>query len=324
LTKSIELLKVTKQYPAITALKDCTFTVEKGQVHGFLGPNGAGKSTTMKIITGITRPTSGTVLINGEDVTIENRKKFNVGYLPELPPLYTHMKVEEYLKFVAHLWQLPKKILQHNVDHVLKKCSIADVKSRIIGNLSKGYKQRVGLAQALIHDPEIIILDEPMVGLDPKAIIEIRDLVADLGKDHTVLISTHQLHEVALICSHISIINNGSIVASGKLDEIKTGFTTKQTIRASLTNWNKEIEASISEQFKMEQITTKYENGVHTVIFQSAANGDIRQELSQAIIGKYRLGLLQFEEEKAELEHIFQKFTVNQNNHGVNTNVITN
>lgn len=211
----IEVTNLTKKYGNHVAVDNLSFTVEKGQIYGFLGPNGAGKSTTMNIITGYLAATSGTVIINGKDIQREPEEaKKCVGYLPELPPLYMDMTVEEYLKFVAELKKVPKSERASQVSEVMEMTQITDKKDRLIKNLSKGYRQRVGFAQALVGFPEVIILDEPTVGLDPKQIIEIRDLIRKLGKDHTIILSSHILSEVSAVCDHIMIISHGKLVAS--------------------------------------------------------------------------------------------------------------
>lgn len=211
----IEVTNLVKRYGDHTAVDNLSFTVEDGQVYGFLGPNGAGKSTTMNIMTGYLAATEGQVLINGHDIMEEPAEaKRCIGYLPEQPPLYQDMTVYEYLKFVAELKKLPKKEINNQITAVMETVKISDMANRLIKNLSKGYKQRVGLAQAILGDPEIIILDEPTVGLDPKQIIEIRDLIKSLGKKHTVILSSHILSEVSAVCDHIMIIAHGKLVAS--------------------------------------------------------------------------------------------------------------
>lgn len=211
----IEVTNLIKKYGSNVAVDNLSFTVEKGQIYGFLGPNGAGKSTTMNIITGYLAATSGTVKINGKDIQKEPEEaKRCVGYLPELPPLYMDMTVEEYLKFVAELKKVPKSERASQVSEVMEMTQVTDKKERLIKNLSKGYRQRVGFAQALIGFPEVIILDEPTVGLDPKQIIEIRELIKKLGKEHTVILSSHILSEVSAVCDHIMIISHGKLVVS--------------------------------------------------------------------------------------------------------------
>ena len=212
----IEVKDLVKRYSKNTAVDHLNFHVQKGQIYGFLGPNGAGKSTTMNMMTGYLDPTEGQILINGYDVAeepMEARKC--IGYLPEIPPLYPDMTVLEYLRFAAELKQVPKNERSTEIERVMDETRIKDMENRLIRHLSKGYKQRVGLAQALLGDPEVLILDEPMVGLDPKQIIEIRELIRGLGKKHTVILSSHILSEISSICDHVLIISNGKLVASG-------------------------------------------------------------------------------------------------------------
>lgn len=211
----IEVKDLVKRYSKNTAVDHLNFHVQKGQIYGFLGPNGAGKSTTMNMMTGYLAPTEGQILINGYDVAeepMEARKC--IGYLPEIPPLYPDMTVLEYLRFATELKQVPKNERSTEIERVMDETRIKDMENRLIRHLSKGYKQRVGLAQALLGDPEVLILDEPMVGLDPKQIIEIRELIRGLGQKHTVILSSHILSEISSICDHVLIISNGKLVAS--------------------------------------------------------------------------------------------------------------
>jgi ABC-2 type transport system ATP-binding protein len=219
--KLIEVSNLTKKYGKHEAVKDLSFHVEKGQIYGFLGPNGAGKSTTMNVITGYLCATEGTVTVNGYDTFKEPEKaKAQIGYLPELPPLYPDMTVTEYLKFVAKLKKIAKSERKTMIDEAMELTGITDVSSRLIKNLSKGYKQRVGLAQAILGYPEVIILDEPTVGLDPKQIIEIRDLIKKLGEKHTVILSSHILSEVSAVCDQIMIMSHGQLVANDTPDNL--------------------------------------------------------------------------------------------------------
>lgn len=210
----IEVLNLTKSYGQIKAVRNLNFTVEKGEILGFLGPNGAGKSTTMNMITGYLPSTSGTVKVSGYDVSVEPHEvKKRIGYLPEQPPLYTDLTVKEYLSFVSDLKKVDRNKKKSQVSDIMELVKISDVSNRLIKNLSKGYKQRVGLAQALIGNPEVLILDEPTVGLDPTQIIEVRKLIKALGKDHTIILSSHIMQEISAVCERVIIINKGQIVA---------------------------------------------------------------------------------------------------------------
>ncbi len=223
----IEVKNLTKNYGAIPAVKDISFTVETGKIYGFLGPNGAGKSTTMNMITGCLAPTAGDVTINGLDIYEDaTEAKRLIGYLPEIPPLYTDMTPFEYLEFVGRAKGIKKAELYDEIERVMEKTKILDVAQRLIRNLSKGYRQRVGIAQAILGDPEYIILDEPTVGLDPLQIIEIRELIASLAEGHAVILSSHILQEISAVCDHVIMISQGKVVASGTMDSlVKDGET---------------------------------------------------------------------------------------------------
>lgn len=211
----IEVSDLTKRYGKNVAVDHLSFRVKRGQIYGFLGPNGAGKTTTMNMLTGYLAPAEGKVVINGHDISeepVEARRC--IGYLPEIPPLYLDMTPSEYLQFAAELKGVPRKDRKEETERVMERTQIQDMQDRLIRHLSKGYRQRVGLAQALLGDPEVLILDEPMVGLDPKQIIEIRELIRSLGKKHTVILSSHILSEVASVCDHVMIISHGKLAAS--------------------------------------------------------------------------------------------------------------
>ncbi len=217
----IEVRGLTKKYGTFTAVDDISFTVEKGQILGFLGPNGAGKTTTMRILTGYLPPTSGTALVAGYDVqeqSMEVRRR--IGYLPESPPLYNDMTVREYVDFCAALKGVPRNKRAEAVSATLEQCGLEDRVNQLIGTLSKGYRQRTGLAQALVHDPEVLILDEPTIGLDPAQIIEIRELIKGLAGNHTVILSTHILPEVSVTCQAVAIIHQGKLCAADSLENL--------------------------------------------------------------------------------------------------------
>ncbi len=222
----IEIKNLVKKYGNHVAVNDISFTVEPGRIYGFLGPNGAGKSTTMNMITGYIGNTSGSIIVNGHDVFAEPEEaKKCIGYLPEIPPLYMEMTVMEYLCFVAELKKIQKSERLKQIDEAIQLTKLEDVKERMIKNLSKGYKQRVGLAQAILGFPEIIILDEPTVGLDPVQIIEIRDLIKELGKKHTVILSSHILSEIQAVCDYVFIISKGKLVASDTTANLLANMT---------------------------------------------------------------------------------------------------
>ena len=231
----IEVKNLVKKYGDHLAVDHLSFHVEKGQIYGFLGPNGAGKSTTMNIMTGYIASTDGEVIINGHNILEEPEEaKKCIGYLPEQPPLYFDMTVKEYLKFAAELKKVPRDRRENQIKDVMKMVGITNMQERLIKNLSKGYRQRVGLAQAILGYPEIIILDEPTVGLDPKQIIEIRELIRKLAKNHTIILSSHILSEVSEVCDYILIINNGKLVASDTTDNLEKMTMGSNTLELSV------------------------------------------------------------------------------------------
>ena len=245
----IEISHLTKKYGTHVAVDDLNLTIEPGRIYGFLGPNGAGKSTTMNMLTGYLGATEGTIKINGFDILAqpEDAKKC-IGYLPELPPLYMDMTVEEYLLFAAELKKIPKEKRKLYVEDAMATTKITDMRGRLIKNLSKGYRQRVGLAQAVLGYPEVIILDEPTVGLDPKQIIEIRDLIQSLGKKHTVILSSHILSEVRAVCDYIFIISHGKLVASEETEELVERMSGGQVIELKLKAEEEKIKKFLQMQ----------------------------------------------------------------------------
>jgi ABC-2 type transport system ATP-binding protein len=299
----IELINVSKTYPGIMALKEISIQVKKGSIHGLLGPNGAGKTTAMNIMAGLTTPSSGEVIINGK----------GLGLLPENPPLYPNMKVGEFLTFVAEINGVNRLVLRDKVKEIISKCGLSTVEARLLGNLSKGFKQRVGIASTLVFAPEIIILDEPTVGLDPFSIMEIRELILTLKKDHTILLSTHQLHEANLVCTDITIISKGTVLQSGSISEIQKAFRPRQVVKALVRDWkimtpNKILE-EVREFFPCENIEIEPKNGNATELrFLSTTDQDFRPDISNYLLKK-NVGLLKFEEENMELEEIFIRST---------------
>jgi ABC-2 type transport system ATP-binding protein len=289
---AIEIQNLSKSYPGRTALDAVTFSVKKGSVHGFLGPNGAGKSTTMKILSGLITQSSGTFKINGR-----------VGFLPEHPPVYGNMSVKDYLEFVKKITTVS---IGKDLNEVLKKTGLAHVQDRLIGNLSKGYQQRVGIAQALVGDADIIILDEPTVGLDPVAIAEIRELILELKKDHTILFSSHQLYDVELLCSDITLINQGSIMVTGELNEILSGFKTHMTLVAKVSHFSDEIKKALIQKFNLLSIDANKISTHWNLTLKTKGKEDARAEIARELT-KAEIGLLEFYEEKAEIEDLFKR-----------------
>lgn len=244
----IEVKNLTKAYGNFVAVKGISFKAERGQILGFLGPNGAGKTTTMRIITGFMPATSGTVIIDGLDIftnSLEARRR--IGYLPENPPLYSDMRVDGYLRFVAKLRGVKRSEVEAAVDHVIKVCGLTEMAHRICGQLSKGYRQRVGVAQALIHDPPVLVLDEPTIGLDPRQIHEIRELIRGLSGDRTIVLSTHILPEVSQICDKVVIINDGRVVLEEKIAEIPAGTSLEEVFLHAIAREG-HVEGASSEE----------------------------------------------------------------------------
>ncbi len=315
----IEVKNLTKMYGEKLAVNDISFTVEKGEILGFLGPNGAGKSTTMNMLTGYISSTSGQILINGKDI-FENPKeaKANIGYLPEIPPLYLDMTVDAYLNFMFDLkkCKLPRRA---HLDDVCNLCKISDVRKRVIKNLSKGYKQRVGLAQALINNPPVLILDEPTVGLDPNQIIEIRTLIKKLGKKHTVILSSHILPEIQAVCDRIIIINKGTVAADGTADEIAKNITNehKMTLRIegeTHTASDKEkIAAAIRsiEGVKYVRADMEREKGIYDYDIETDGKTDVRRELNK-MCSENGWNIMMLQLSDLTLEDIFLKITMGE------------
>ncbi|MCD7783784.1 MAG: ABC transporter ATP-binding protein [Firmicutes bacterium] len=307
----IEVSHLTKKYGENLAVDDISFTVEPGKIYGFLGPNGAGKSTTMNIITGCLAPTSGEVTVNGYSIVEEPiEAKSYIGYLPELPPLYTDMTPYEYLRFVAECKGVKRSEIEEELDYVMEETAIYDVKDRLIRNLSKGYRQRVGIAQAMIGDPEVIILDEPTVGLDPQQIIEIRDLIKSLGEENrTVILSSHILTEVASVCDRILVISHGKIVANDTMENISSSMKS-ETIMDITVKASSETVALVLG--KIPEITsyeiTETDGTVSKVKLRYPTDADLRETVFFAFSDE-RCAIMESTVEEESLEEIFLKLT---------------
>lgn len=307
----IEVKNLTKRYGDHLALDDISFTVGDGEIVGFLGPNGAGKSTTMNIITGYLSSTEGAVLVDGVDVLedpIAAKKK--IGYLPEIPPLYLDMTVEEYLNFACDLKQIPAGKKEETIDQVSKLARVADVKGRLIKNLSKGYKQRVGLAQALVGNPEVLILDEPTVGLDPKQIIEVRDLIKNLSKKHTILLSSHILQEVQAVCDKLVIINHGRIVAIDTPDALSKNMLQISKLELRVKGPRNEIINGIKnlEGVKQAEIMRIREEGTVDISVEAEEDADVREAIFAFCSGN-GYPILMMKNDEINLEDIFLQVT---------------
>ncbi len=308
----IKINGLTKKYGSKLAVNNISFEIKKGEIVGFLGPNGAGKSTTMNMITGYISATGGTAQIAGFDVLddpIEARR--HIGYLPELPPLYMEMTVREYLGFVYDLKKVKGKGRKAHIDEVCELVDIGHVSNRIIGNLSKGYKQRVGLAQALIGDPDVLILDEPTVGLDPNQITEIRNMIRSLGKQRTIILSTHILQEVKAVCERVVVINNGVIVADGSTDELTHAVRQENRFIARISGIRDQVIATVKAVPGVADVTCgkAAEEGAFEYIIIPETDADIRKDLFFAL-AENNMPLLGITEDTVSLEDVFAALTV--------------
>ena len=307
----IEIRNLTKKYGNHIAVDDISLDIKPGKVYGFLGPNGAGKSTTMNIITGYLAPTSGEVKIDGHDIYKEPEEaKACIGYLPEIPPLYVDMKVEEYLEFVAELKKVSKDDIKKEVERVINLTQINDVSSRIINNLSKGYRQRVGMAQAIIGSPKIIILDEPTVGLDPNQIKEVRDLIKSLAGDHTVILSSHILSEISETCSHVFIINKGKIIANNSIETLSNYFNSKQVLEIIAKGDLNKCKEVIEKIEDIESVTVENgsEEGTVNITVTAHYSKDVREDVSLALSSE-KISIFEMKEDTKSLEDVFLQLT---------------
>lgn len=307
----IEVKNLVKRYGDHYAVNHLSFTVEDGQIFGFLGPNGAGKSTTMNIMTGYLAATEGQVLVEGHDILEEpEAARACIGYLPEIPPLYPDMTVEEYLRFCAELKKIPKEQRTDQLTKVLALTHLEDMSARLIRNLSKGYRQRVGLAQAILGFPKIIILDEPTVGLDPKQIIEIRTLIKNLGRNHTVILSSHILPEVQAVCERILVINNGRIVADGATDTLAHDLSPDHRLILRAEGPEKEMVHALQN---VPGVVDAYslgekEKGVFEVSVESTPDNDIRRDVF-ALMARKGWPMLALKNTDLTLEDLFLQLT---------------
>lgn len=307
----IEVRNLVKKYGSHMAVNHLNFTIEKGKIYGFLGPNGAGKSTTMNMITGYIASTEGEILIDGHNILEEPEEaKKKIGYLPEIPPLYVDMTVSEYLKFVAELKSIPKEKRSGNINEVMSTTKLQSVKDRLIKNLSKGYRQRVGLAQALLGYPEIIILDEPTVGLDPKQIIEIRDLIKSLGNKHTVILSSHILSEVSAVCDHVLIIDKGKLVASDTPENLSKVMAGANSLELTVKGKEEIIRRALDMVENIEELVYHKSMIKDACDFtvKIAGNQDMRENIFFAL-AEVKCPILKMQSSNMSLEEVFLKLT---------------
>lgn len=303
----IEVKNVTKKYGNFLAVDNISFTVKDGEVVGFLGPNGAGKSTTMNMITGFIEPTEGTIIVNGYDVLKKPiSAKKQIGYMPEGVPLYSDLTVKEFVNYMAELKRVPRKEKKEKVEKALEQTGIKDVEKKLIRNLSRGYKQRVSLAGALIGDPEVIILDEPTVGLDPKQITEIRKLIKDLGKEHTVILSSHILSEVSQICERVIIINKGRIIAIDTPENLEKKTQEKNVLLLTVedkNNYMKNLQKDLPEMLECKLIKNN-DDGTMQYMIKSDADIDLRKNLFD-ILPKNNVTIFELKKAEKSLEDAF-------------------
>ena len=306
----IQVENLVKRYGDHLAVDHLSFTIEEGKIYGFLGPNGAGKSTTMNIMTGYLGATEGTVKVNGHDILKEpEMAKKSIGYLPELPPLYMEMTVLEYLEFAAELKKIPKNERKGQIDGVIRLAKLKEVENRLIQNLSKGYRQRVGLAQAILGFPDIIILDEPTVGLDPKQIIEIRELIKKLSEHHTVILSSHILAEIREVCDYILIISDGKLVASDTPENLEERIGSSGYIELQSAAPKEEIKGVLDSLSEIASAEYKQESdSLTTVRLKTKDQKDIREKLFMAFARK-EIPLVTLTIAKTTLEDVFLKLT---------------
>lgn len=309
----VEVQHVTKRYGSLTAVDDISFSVERGEILGFLGPNGAGKTTTMRILTGFLPATEGRARVAGFDVFERPMEaKRRTGYLPETPPLYPEMTVVEYLRFVARINGMPSGDRRTQVGLAMERTNISDMADRYCGKLSKGYRQRVGLAQAILHNPDVLILDEPTAGLDPRQIIETRRLITELAGDHTVILSTHILPEVSQTCQRVVIINRGRVVAVDTPDNLTARLQGSQTLYLQIDTQGADALATLEGVDGVAGVTRADTQGnVSGYAIESNQGDDVRRELSRAVVTN-GWGLLELRPRQMSLEDIFLQLTTDE------------
>ena len=304
----IEVENLGKTYVDVPVVQDLSFFVPEGQVLGFLGPNGAGKTTVMRMLTAFLPPTAGRVVVAGVDLDADPvGLRRNVGYLPENVPLYPELRTEEYLRFRADVEGVPRAEVRSRVDEVLDRCLIGDVRRQVIGTLSKGYRQRVGLAGALIHKPPVLILDEPTVGLDPNQIIKVRELITELGRDHTVLLSTHILPEVEQVCERVFIIDRGRVIADGTPDALRSRLVGNPTVAVAF----KDAVGSVESLMGVPGVVAVDERDGGRFIVEHAADADPRGALFELAVEK-GWTLLELAPQRATLEDVFVRLTTRE------------
>jgi gliding motility-associated transport system ATP-binding protein len=307
----IEVEQLTKYHGFLPAISDLSFTIGRGEVVGFLGPNGAGKTTTLKILTCYLPPTSGQARVNGLDVSRDSLKvREQVGYLPENVPLYTEMTVEGFLSFAAQAKGILTRQIKTSIDKVLDDCGLEKVRGRIIGHLSKGFKQRVGLAQALLNNPPVLILDEPTIGLDPSQVVEIRQMIRSLGQERTIILSTHILPEVSQICQKVIIINRGRIVAIDTVPNLTAQLQTSRRIHLTIQGPQEEVLKALADRPGVLKVEAQ-DDGQGRFVAEMDKDQDIRADLARSIIEK-GWGLLEMRSQELSLEEVFVQLVTDE------------
>lgn len=314
----IEVKNVTKKYGNFTAVDNISFNIEEGEIVGLLGPNGAGKSTTMNMITGFIEPTEGEIIIDGNDILKKPKKaKKQIGYMPEGVPLYNDLTVKEFVNYMADLKMVPRKEKKENIQKVLEQTNLVEVKNKLIRNLSRGYKQRVSMAGALVGNPKILILDEPTVGLDPKQITEIRALIKSLGKEHTVILSSHILSEISQICEKVIIINKGKIIAIDTPENLEEKVKDENAVTLTVEDKENKIE-EVTKQIKgikELKLIKDNEDGTKDYVIVSKEKMDIRKEIFEKY-AKAHITIFELKKRETTLEDAFMKLIENKNEEG--------
>lgn len=306
----IEVEHLTKYYGDFIAVEDVTFNVQRGEIMGFLGPNAAGKTTTMRIITGFLPPSEGTVRVAGYDIlksSMEARRL--VGYLPETVPLYTDMSVREYLDFMGSLRKMDQAKRRQRADFVIERLKLQDYANTLIGRLSKGFRQRVGIAQAILHEPEVLVLDEPTIGIDPVQVVETRELIKGLGKDHTVVLSTHILPEVSMVCERVAVINEGRIVAVDRPENLSVRLRGTEQIRLKVRGPAREVTERLRKVDGVREVLRQQgEGNVSTYVLECNPGSNLQEKLAALVI-QQNWGLLELHSVAMSLEDIFLRLT---------------
>lgn len=306
----VEVKNLTKQYGHVTAVHDLSFEIRDNEILGFLGPNGAGKSTTMNIIAGYLPTSSGTVTVCGHDIKEDARAaKRCIGYLPEIPPLYPDMRVEEYLRYCAGIKGIKRGDIKKEVEKAMKRLQLTDMRRRLISNLSKGYKQRTGLAQAILGDPKLLILDEPTVGLDPTQVSELRKFICELGKDHSVILSSHILGEISAVCDRVVIINKGELCAMDTIENLERKTKGSNILNLTIEGDQLSAELALGEVEGIEEIIECTEVGDDIWIYKiRLENEKVRQAITSAMVDS-KVGIVEMSMEKPDLEKVFLELT---------------